>query len=1101
MLRKQLVLAFALCLLAAGQALWPAGQSADVFGPVDLLVEEKKYEEAIDLLRRLLVSAPKKTEAIKRKIADTLLLKADDNIKNQRYNEAFEDASRFWRENPERADEAQRRIKKVNEVREKYNKMSYGLYEYMIDPKNRANPDYNKEVVRRLQELDDLDRNNPDSKRTINYLKETSLALINQDSLKRIMSEARAMLDLNQYVAASKKYLEGFELFKPEFQNAGYDEMTIAAVAREAERAKAAPAAYEAIQASIEGSVPRLRSALESGNLDAIDAAIGDAEAALDGLERLRSDLFAAASSLNAMYDAIPKEGRSPVEYQYLAILDVLIRGRSDDVPLDRKPEAERGKPEGSGGVIIAQWDALLDRVDAAAQAGLDAAYAAGEAAYAAGKLGEARAAYDRAAALLAPAERVLARRQAMPQSDFVPDLAGIKSSIASAAAATLRLGHEAKAAAASSRAAALLESTRAATAKAAAFAAGYGPESAAKAGAATGVVPATNAAAAETARTTLGSYRSEILALEESLEKEVLAEPTLAAIAREASAGGDARPVTIESSYAGKLAAARAEAFEAEHKVAASLGRIEADFMEREIAARESAVATAEALVEGELSTLPERALAGYKDPSPTQSSALLAAEEPRVAALASWAAGRIASMDAESRALRDRADFAAARSRVGTVAARTAELQARRAASWSRAEERKKYARETLAGAKRDLDASRAKLSSAKSLIAQNKKGARSTAIRKSFADARSLLEEALAGVLASSNADFDGRVWDEYQRQYALTSGEIDQAKKDFVIDETFRLLGEGQDYYEQALFDLAAESLNGAQELWREENDADQEQVKYWQNLVRQASDTNNKREVRQGDALYYDISSYLSEARRLFLVGDDHMKSGDKAKAAEAFDAAKQNIAYVTRAFPLNADAGLLTLQILRSTDLEAYRKSLPKRVAEAIALLETDATSGYSRIADLYKMEPSYPGLKAALEKAEIKVGKRRAPPTKEQLARASAFVAEAERLRKTGRKDDQAKAEASLNAALVADPTNKKALAMLREINIIKGKETGTTLRMADKAILDQATRDYAARRYNQARDGVNRLLADPNKKTREVLKLDNDLKVLGYP
>ena len=35
-------------------------------------------------------------------------------------------------------------------------------------------------------------------------------------------------------------------------------------------------------------------------------------------------------------------------------------------------------------------------------------------------------------------------------------------------------------------------------------------------------------------------------------------------------------------------------------------------------------------------------------------------------------------------------------------------------------------------------------------------------------------------------------------------------------------------------------------------------------------------------------------------------------------------------------------------------------------------------------------MEPSYPGLKAAFEKAEIKVGKRRAPPTKEELASAA---------------------------------------------------------------------------------------------------------------
>jgi hypothetical protein len=1096
MLRKPLILALALCLLAAGQTLWSMGQSADIFGPVDLLVEEQKYEEAIDMLRRLLVTSPKKTEAIKKRIADTLLAKADDNIKNQRYNEAFEDASRFWRENPERADEAQKRIRKVNAVRERYNKASYDLYQYMINPKNRADPDYNKEVVRRLEDLDSLDRNNPDSKKTINYLKETSLALVNQDTLKRVMSEARGLVDKGQYVAAARKYLEASELFRPEFQNAGYDEITMSAVAREAAKAASAPDSYQAMQASLESAVARLVAALGSGDLAAIEAAAGPAQAALAELERLRSELFASATTLDAMYKALPKQDRSPIEYQYLAILDVLIRGRTDDQSAERKPDDEKGKPEGVGGTIIAQWDALLDRVDAAAQAGLDAAYAAGESAFSGGRLSEARAAYDRAAALYAPAARVLAWREAMPQSDFVPNLEGIKTSIAAAAAAKARLDHEARAAEASSRVAALLASARSVAGEAALFASGYGPATAGKAGA------ATNQAAAELARKTLGSYRDQIRALEASLSSEAEAALSLAALEKSASAGGDGRPAAVGAAYSSKLADARAEALASEYVAAASLGRVEADFMELEIAARDKAVSAAELLIDGELSTRAERALAGYKDPSPTTSAALLAAEQPRVAALAAWAAGRLALMDGEPKALRDKPEFAAARSRMEAVAARTAELQARRAASMARAEERKKYASQALAEAKKNLDTSKAKLASAQSLIKLDKgKGARSAAIRKDFADAKTYLDEALSGVLSSSNADFDGKVWDDYQRQYAQTSGDIGLAKKNFVVDETFRLLGEGQAYYEQALFDLAAESLNGAQELWREENDGDQEQVKFWQNLVRQASDTNNKREVRQGDALYYDISSYLSEARKLYLRGDGLVKSGDKDGAAKVFDSARQNLGFVTRAFPLNSEAGYLNLQILKSTDPDAYKKSLPRRVEEAVALLDTDATSGYSRIADLYKMEPTYPGLKAALEKAEIKVGKRRAPPTKAEQARAAALIAEAEKLRGTGRKDDQAKAEDRLNAALTADPTNKKALSMLREINILKGESVGAKLSMADQSILDQATRDFAARRYNQARDGLNRLLADANKKTREVLKLDNDLKVLGYP
>jgi hypothetical protein len=1099
--RKSLILVLALILLAAGQALWSAGQSADIFAPVDLLVEQKRFEEAIDLLRRLLISNPKKTEAIKRRIGDVLLKKADDNIQNQRYNEAFEDATRFWRENPQRADEAQKRIKKINEVREKYNAMSRKLYDYIVDEKNRADPAFNTEVVKRLQELDELDRNNPDSKKTINYLKETSLALVNQDTLKRLMSEARVLIDSGRYLQAMRKYTEGFGLFKPEFDYAGYDEITLSAVSREAGFAKAAPDSYAALQNQLDSSINALRLALESGKIDSINAAIPAAESALAQLENLRSGLFSAAARINAIYQTIPKTDHSPIEYQYLAVLDVLIRGRSDNLSAERKPSAEHGLPEGLGGVLIAQWDALLGGLDAAAQAGLDAAYAAGETAYAAGDLSNARSAYDRAAALYTTASYVLSWRKTMPQSDFVPDLSAIRSHIAAAASADARLKHEAQTAQAASRLASLIESLRSVAAKSAAYASAYTSVAVAVASETTSPAESSaNEKAVATARSSLESYRTEIRTIEDAIAAEARRESELAALAKTAAAGGESRAETVRAAYAAKLAAARDEALGAEYDTATAIFRIEGGFLEQEIAAREKAVAAAEALIEGTVSTRPDRV--GFKDPSPSTASTLLQAELQRLQALSSWAGGSLARADAENSALRGRSDFAAARTKIKAVVDRTSALQKRREASLARAEERKKYARDSLENAKRSLDSADSKLANAKNLIKLDKgTGARTAAVRKEFADALSLVGDATELVLASANADFIAATWDEYQKRISETRNAINLARNDFVVDETFRLLGEGQKYYDQTLFDLAAESLNSAQEIWYDEFKAEQEQVKYWQNLVRQASDTNNKREVRQGDALYYEISNYLSEARKSYLRGADLKKSGDEAGAAAAFNTAKQNLAFVTRAFPLNAEAGLLNLQILKATDTEAYRLSLPRRVSEAIALLDTDPASGYSRIADLYKMEPSYPGLKAALEKAEVAVGRRLAPLSKEQLAQAASLVAQAEKLLTSGRKDDQAEAEKRLNAALNIDKTNKKALALLREINILKGKEADIVLGIADRAILDQATREYAARRYNQARDTLNRLLSDPNKRSREVLRLDNELKVLGYP
>jgi hypothetical protein len=1061
----------------------------DVFVPVDALMTQKRYPEAMDMLRSLLVTAPSRTAAIKDRLAKAELLQADAEIAAQSYNEALAYLSLFWSQNPERADQAQSRIRKINKVREDYNKLAKELLAYMSEPKNRVDPDYNKNVTDRLQKLDDLDRNNPDSKKTIISLKETSLALVNQDSMKAVMTLGRARIDKGEYGPATREYLKGFSLFRPEFEGAGYDEITMQAVARLVQQDNALPDTYEAAQNGLTRATDDLEAAFKSGLPEKIDAALPAAAAALENLSSLRDAVFATGESLTKSYETIPKEGKSPIEYQYLAYLDLFTRGRPDSFGPDKKPEAERGKGEGIGGVLLVQTEGILDRLQTAAEKSVDDAYASAEKSYDADRLDEARAEFARSAALVGPGAKVLSEWSRVNKKDFVPDLATLRRKVDKAPAAAGRLAQLGALASASARLSSLASKNAQAAAESSKYVASLG-----------------TALPIKDARAAMDAYRSAIRAIEASIAAEVTGKPMLAAsAAAAATAIGDERPLASLASYSARLDKAAADALEVEYAVAAARGKVEGDYIDRELAARTSAIAAAEAQTVGEISQRPERARAGYLDPLPSQSALALAAEEPRIAALAGWASADLASMAEESPGLAAKRDFASARARIVGQAEKAAALQERRAADLEKALAKKKAAASALLAAKSDMDASRAKLDDAKAQITRDKgKGAKSAVIQKDFVDSRDRLDRSLVGIIESSNSDFDAKTWDDFQKLYASVSADISQTKKDYTVNETFRLLGEGQTYYEQALFDLAGESLNAAQDLWHEENDSDQVQVKYWQNLVKQASDTNNKREVKQNDALYPEIGSYLSEARKLYQKGDSLIKSGNKADAEAAFEAARQNLSFVTRPFPLNAEAGFLTLQILKSTDTNAYKNSLPRRIQEAVALLASEdsatVSTGYSRIADLYKMDPSYPGLKAALEKAEIKVGKRRAPPTKVELAAAASFVAQAEKLLASGRKDDAAKAESNLNAALVSDPTNRRALSLLRDLKTLQGKPNGLSLGLADQAVLDQATRSFAARSYNQARDQLSQLLSDPNKRTREVLKLDNDLKTLGY-
>jgi hypothetical protein len=1161
----------------------------DIFVPADALIAQKRYAEAIDLLQALLVSAPKRASAIKERIAKAQLLQADEEIDSQHYNEALAILSQFWALNPERADQAQRLIRKINQIRSQYNEKAKGLLAYMSDPKNRGDPSYNLEVTKRLDELDKLDFNNPDSKKTLTSLKETSLAFVNQDAMKAVMSAGRALIDSSRYVDAAREYMKGFDLFRPEFENAGYDEITVQAVANEVRAAMALPDSYEAAQAGLSAAAGALVEAFASGDPDRVGPALSAASASLDQLRGFRDSLFTIGSFFASTYSTIPKEDKSPIEYQYLAYLDLFVRGRPDSFGPDKKPDAEKAKPEGMEGVLLAQTKELLDRLGKAAQDSADAAYAQGLKAYDSSAFADAKAAFSRASSLSGSAARVLANWALVPDGYFVPTLDDYRAEIQASSAASTRMAQVGDLAAAGGRLADLAALTGKAKAGTADYAAkldagvpfadtrsaldgfrasilaieasiqteesGKAALSDAADAAAKGVGddrPKTAfseyssrldkvAAAAKTAeigvamarvsdfsarysklgsdalayvaridasvalkdeRAAMDGFRSSVEAVEASIQAE---EAGRAALSGEAAATakdyGDEGPTTAFADYSSALDKAATEARAAEFAIATARAKVEGDYVERELAARSEAYGSALALIEGSPSQRPDRA--GQNDPSPSSALRALDADSIRLSSLSAWIAGDLKSMGAEAPALAADPAFAAARSRIEALRDRAAKLQADHDAARAKAAERQKAAQASLAVVRQALGTANARLADAKALIAQDKQGAKTQAILRDFSGAQDGLTSAAASAKDAFSQDFVASSWEDFNQLNAQIGQDLALTKKNYVINETFRLLTEGQNYYFQGLFDLAAESLNRGQDLWHEDNGTDQEQVKYWQNQVRQASDTNNKLDVPESNSLYYEISGYLSEARKLYNLGDALMKAGKAADGKAALERATQNLNYVTSAFPLNEEAGFLRLQIAKSGDPSGYRLQLPLNISKARALLTTDSAAAYSLIVALVKMEPDNKDLKALLTRAEIDTGRRRAPPTKDQLSYSAARVAAAKKLLATGRTADAAQAGIELNDALDqnrGDPANKDAINLLRDLQILQGKASGLVLRPADQAILDKATGFYAAGQYNQARDQVDQLLADPDKKTQAVLKLDNDLKTKGY-
>ena len=74
------------------------------------------------------------------------------------------------------------------------------------------------------------------------------------------------------------------------------------------------------MQAKLTESIGSLEAAFLSGKPEAIAVAQGVAQSALDELGSIRKTAFATGANMARSYDAIPKEGKSPIEYQYLVL-------------------------------------------------------------------------------------------------------------------------------------------------------------------------------------------------------------------------------------------------------------------------------------------------------------------------------------------------------------------------------------------------------------------------------------------------------------------------------------------------------------------------------------------------------------------------------------------------------------------------------------------------------------------------------------------------------------------------------------------------------------------------------------------------------------
>lgn len=987
------------------------------------------------------------------------LVRIDRLIDEQKYDEAILYVTDFMKNYPDRFDEGQRRLRRIIQLRSQFNLAGNELIDTII-----KNPTDEEKKLAMIRIIEGIEANpSPAIREFIGATKDLSLFAYNRARFEQIMAEGAALIAEKNFAGAARAYASGFELYRPEFLATGIDQVSATAALATVDAVSGAIPAFSVTGAALSKAFDALARAYEaypSATTDgqaAVDRAWPDAERAVLDFIALRREVVSAGRSLEAFFAAFSAGNPSATDSSFLPFASRLILGRRTEARL-----------EGVAGAMDAQWTLALGGAQAALETAMANGLEAGRAAYDAGDWTAAARGFLRNEALARNGQALLALWAHYAPTDLAERSTTLGQAIlASKAAPWLAMGHAASSAAAWASLAGLQASL---DANAAALD-GFDPSGLAKASALSAFAQRRQAFV-----TDMGSIQS--LRDESGARAKALSDRTVLGYGSDTAAA-------LQGELDGRIGQAYDRAMGLETRAVAAAASYEYGLLAAASESASALVAAAQTYMDGLPSDDPSLPEAIFYYPSKSLESLALA--DAALKALSR-------EIGAFTAAYRAGPAYVASADSVVAWVERAASLGAATAAAIGRTAELSAGARER----KRQADSARLE---AERLVSESRSALRAN----SFETALERLGRARARYLSSLELEQNAALRAESDRTLTELAGAILKAQNDLVVADTRRLLTQGKSLYLAGTFDQAESLLLQAKARWSSTNTSPEAEVEYWLRLVQTALSVKTGRDIPVTAPLYTEMSQLLSLAKKYFEEGASLLAKGDKPGALLQFRLANQKINEVKVVFPLNQEARVLELKVEQLNDPDQYNQKFARMFAEARLKVQSgsaDLATAYSDLKDLEAINPRYPGLRALIEQAEIKLGFRLPPPDPQAIRDSRTLTAAAQAIFDSRAVSRFAEARTQLDRALVLDPNNEAAARLKDKIATYIGGDAVVVLPSGGEALYNDAVNDFTRRDYINARIKLNRLLANYPQaaKVQKVLDLGAKLKELGY-
>lgn len=349
-----------------------------------------------------------------------------------------------------------------------------------------------------------------------------------------------------------------------------------------------------------------------------------------------------------------------------------------------------------------------------------------------------------------------------------------------------------------------------------------------------------------------------------------------------------------------------------------------------------------------------------------------------------------------------------------------------------------------------------------------------------RESFEEARDQLRMAGERFDLSLGVQDDPELREERDNLIAELSDEINTTQNNVIVAEVRELIETAKNYYTQEQYDLAERNLLRAQSRWAITHVDSKPEIDYWLQIVRVALYVQSGREIRETDPLFAEMNQLLNLARENYLEGKRLAEMGRQEEAVDFFEEAEKNILYVKIPFPLNKEASVLSLRILQYKNPGDFDELFRKKFNEAAAQIQTNPQQAYIDLKDLAAIRPDYPGIQNAIYQTEIKLGMRIPPPDPAKQRQSDDLYNRALQIVQGGVRAQYPIALEYLNQALKLTPDSQKVTTLLDRVEAEVGGRTTTVLSNEAQQQYRLAEEKYIEGNYYEALRIVNNLLKD---------------------